>query len=49
MIKTLKKVFARSTNNLNPDNRDDRQAIIKEAVQRTVREYGEALKKLGAE
>jgi len=34
---------------LNPNQPEARREIIKNAVQRTVKEYGEALKKLGSE
>lgn len=34
---------------LDPNRPADRKKMIEQAVQRTVREYGEALKKLGAD
>ena len=37
-----------SKKKLNPENPQERKKIIQEAVQRTAKEYGEALKKLGA-
>ena len=34
---------------LDPGKPEERREIVKQAVQRTVREYGDALKKLGSE
>ena len=34
---------------LNPHNPEERQELIKQAVERTVKEYGEALKKLASD
>ena len=45
-IKKVKKIFKAE---LNPEKPEERKKIIKEAVERTVNEYGEALKKLGAD
>lgn len=38
-----------SERKLNPENPQERRQIIREAVRRTVEEYGEALKLLGSE
>lgn len=46
-IQKIKVVLGRKK--LNPANPEERKEIIKEAVQRTVKEYGETLKKLGSD
>ncbi|KKS53436.1 MAG: hypothetical protein UV19_C0011G0015 [Parcubacteria group bacterium GW2011_GWA2_42_28] len=51
MVKLLKKIIHPATQpeKLDPNKPDERKRIIKRAVERTVREYGEALKKLGSD
>ena len=39
----------RKPEKLNPENPAQRKQLIEQAVKRTLSEYGEALKKLGAE
>lgn len=34
---------------LDPNKPEERRELVKQAVERTIREYGEALKKLGAD
>jgi hypothetical protein len=47
VIRKLKSLF--SSKKLNPQVPEQRRELIQRAVERTVKEYGEALKKLGAE
>lgn len=50
MRKHLEKIKrALGKKRLDPNKPEERRELIDQAVQRTIREYGEALKKLGAE
>lgn len=50
MRKLLEKFNSkRQTLTLDPSRPEQRKLIIEQAVKRTIEEYGEALKKLGAE
>jgi len=50
MKKILEKIkLRRKYKKLSPEKPAERKQIIEEAVKRTVEEYGEALKRLGAE
>lgn len=47
----MKKLFHlfKKKKKLDPNKPEERKQIIEEAVKRTIREYGETLKRLGAE
>lgn len=50
MRKLLEKLkIKRQPSKLDPEKPAQRKQIIEQAVKRTIQEYGEALKKLGAE
>ena len=50
MKKLLEKIKAmRKPQKLSPEKPAQRKQIIEEAVKRTIKEYGEALKRLGTE
>lgn len=49
MKKLLNKIMRRQSRKLDPEKPAQRKQIIEQAVKRTIQEYGEALKKLGAE
>ncbi|MBI2552817.1 hypothetical protein HYW17_05990 [Candidatus Uhrbacteria bacterium] len=48
-MKKLLEKFRRKPKKLDPEKPAQRKQIIEQAVKRTVAEYGEALKRLGAE
>lgn len=50
MKKLLDKITLKPrSKQLNPEKPQERKMIVQEAVRRTINEYGEALKRLGAE
>lgn len=49
MRKLLEKFKIKRLPKLDPEKPAQRKQIIEQAVKRTIQEYGEALKKLGAE
>jgi hypothetical protein len=50
MKKLLEKIkILRKPKKLSPENPAQRKQIIEQAVKRTIKEHGEALKRLGAE
>ncbi|MBI2483619.1 hypothetical protein HYV71_00340 [Candidatus Uhrbacteria bacterium] len=48
-MKKLLEKFQRKPKKLDPEKPAQRKQIIEQAVKRTIQEYGEALKRLGAE
>ncbi len=48
-MRKLFEKFRRKPRKLDPEKPAQRKQIIEQAVQRTIAEYGEALKRLGAE
>jgi hypothetical protein len=49
MKKIFKKLNISRKKRLDPNKPEERKEIIRSSVKRTVKEYGEALKKLGAD
>lgn len=49
IARQFKSFFSKPPKKLDPQNPKDRKKIVNNAVDRAVKEYGEALKRLGSE